>query len=169
MWRRTAKFSRLECLFSRERAFLAHLEQSRVGWQASERYRDPALARRVSPLQGGQSDVRRALNLCPPSQNSLILSRRSNHPRLGPAPKLILAYRSAKLVSQHREFPSRRMDCRKPKSVTSFLCLIRSCLSQDTEIKAPCVREQINQFGPPNNGNSNTSAYLWVLCFHVLR
>lgn len=165
MWRRTAKFSQLECLFSREWAFLACLEQSRVGWQPSKWYKDPALARRVSPLQGGKSDVRRVPNLCPPSQNSLILSWRSNHPHLGLVPKLILAYLSAKPVSQHREFPPRRMDCRKPKSVTSFLCLIRSCLSQDTEIKALCVREQ---FRPPNNGNSNTSAYLWVLCFHVL-
>lgn len=105
----------------------------------------------------------------PPSQNSLILSWRRNRPCLGLVPKPILAYHSAKPVSQHWEFPSPRMGCRKPKSVTSFLCLIRSCLSQDTEIKAPCVRGQINWFRPPNNGNSNTSAYLCVLCFHILR
>lgn len=35
MWRRTAKFSRLEYLFSREWAFLASLGQSGFRWQPS--------------------------------------------------------------------------------------------------------------------------------------
>lgn len=118
---------------------------------------------------GGGIRCKTSPEVLPPSWNSLILSWRRNRPRLGPVPKPILAYHSAKPVSQHQEFPSLRMGCRKPKSVTSFLCLIRSCLSQDTEIKAPCVHGQINQFRPPNNGNSDTGSYLWVLCFHVLR
>lgn len=118
---------------------------------------------------GGGSMEDESPESLPLSRNSLILSWRRNRPRLGPVPKPILAYHSAKPVSQHREFPSPRMGCRKPKSVTSFLCLIRSCLSQDTEMKAPCARGQINRFRPPNNGSSNTSAYLWILCFHILR
>lgn len=74
-------------------------------------------------------------------------------PILAPCPKPLLAYHSAKAVNQRLEFPSPRMGCRKPESVTSFLCLIRSCVSQDAEIKAPCACGQINQFRPPHNGN----------------
>lgn len=112
MWRRTAKFSRLECLFSKEQALLAHLEQSRVG-RVTER-----VIQRPRAGKGNVTTVRGKIryNTSPESlsrsQNSFIFSWRRNHPSFGLVPKSILAYHSAKPVRQHREFPPPRMGCR---------------------------------------------------------